>query len=182
MGLNKKGYTTLSLFFVIFMGFGLLIILGMFIFGLDLVDESASQITGQLGNVSLNGTYQEIMQPAIITAKTTMPKIISMGVLLGTILSLLIVSFNIKRLGLSWMILDLGIIISAEIIAVTIRDSFVSFMNSSPQFLEIFRTDLAFASKFILNLPTLIPTIGILIMVATYFMTKEKEERQDESF
>lgn len=173
---NKKGFTTITLIFMIFAGFALIFILGIQIYAFDLVDDSLSDIDIQLGNISFNETYEQMLQPGIIAMKTTMPRTIGIGTLLGMVIVMVIIGYKSKKIDSLWITLDILIIIIAEIISVVVRDSFTTFINSSPEFLAIFSNEIPLASKFILNLPIIVPTVGVLIIVATYFITKEPEQ------
>ncbi len=179
---NKRGITTLSLILIIFLSFFLLVMMGMLSFGMNQVDESFLSIDFEIGNFSWNESYQETLQPGIIAMETTVPRTISIGVLLGMIITMLIVGFKIKKVKEYWAIIDIGIIIVAQIFSVVIRDLFVEYMNISPEFLAIYRDTLPEGAKFILNFPVVIPIIGIIIMGATYFVTKDREEEEIKDF
>lgn len=175
METDKRGIATLSLVLIVIAGLVLVGILGVISYTFDIADDSLSQLEGQLGNISFSETYQDTLQKGILAGKTTMPQMISMGALLGMILAMMIVAYNITRVGQLWFLLDIGILILVEIIAVVVRDSFTAFMNSSPEFLAIFSTTLSPASKFVLNGPIIFPIVWALIVIATYFITRKKE-------
>ena len=108
------------------------------------------------------------------------PRIISISTILGMILILLIIGMKTERKNNLWIILDLFIIIVAEIVAVAIKVNFEeNILNLTPELYTIFTTTLAEGSKWILNMPTTIPIIGALIMLATYLL--RKEEKGDET-
>ena len=67
-------------------------------------------------------------------------------------------------------------------IAVIIKAAFIIFMNLSPEFLTIYRDVLPLGAKFILNFPVIIPVLGVVIMGATYFITKDREEEEIRDF
>ena len=112
------------------------------------------------------------------SAKSTAPQIISVGTLLGMIIILIIIGYNSRKMDRLWLLVDIGIIIIAEAVVVVVRSSFVSFMNSAPELAQIYRTTLSVGAKFILNMPTILPTIGAILMVLTHYMTKKKEETE----
>jgi len=173
---NKKGVTTLTLIFIIMAALFIMIFLGAFSFSMGLVDDSMSSLTGEIGNTSIEETYQTIMQPGVLTLKTTFPQIISTGVLLGMILVMMIIGYSTKKFKQIWIMLDILVLIVAEILAVLVRRIFINFMNITPEFLEVFRDVLPGGAKFVLNLPLITPIAGVLTMVATYMITKDKEE------
>lgn len=179
---NKRGFITLTLIGVIFISLVLMVILGVTIYGFTIADNAFSQIEIDFGNnITFNDTYSETLQPGITSIKTTVPQTISIGILLGMILCMMIVAFSAKRVGRLWIMLDIVVIIIAELGAVAIISSFTSFINSNPVYLQIFSTTLSVGSKFILNLHIIVPTVGVLVMLATYVTNireKEGEERE----
>lgn len=174
---NKRGQgLTLGLIAIIVFALILMIILGIGSFSFGLVDEQFSQLNFTIGNISFAEEYQNTLQPGIVSLETTVPQIISVAVLFGMVILMLIVGYNAKKIDQLWILFDIFIIIGAEIIAVAIRASFVSFMNNIPGLLTVYSTTLSGGAKFILNLPTIVPTLGVLVMIATYFTNEKKEE------
>lgn len=173
---NKRGLATISLILVIVVGFFLVVFLTILSYSMGAVDGSLSQLDGNIGNDSLQEVYGDTLQLGVISMETTFPQIISISVLLGMVISMVVVGYNIKNLNQIWILVDIFILIVAEALAVLIKSLFTSYMNSNEAFLGILRDTLPFAAKFILNLPILVPTIGVVIMIATYFVAKDKEE------
>jgi hypothetical protein len=180
---NKRGVTTLGLIVIIFLAFFILIILGVMSYGIGVADRSLSSLDLTIGNTTWNETYQEQMHSGMESLRTTGPQIMSIGMFFGMILCLLLVGINTKTKSNLWIMLDIGIIIIAEVVAVIISQTFRnSIMNISPELLTVFSTTLSAGSKFILNLPTIIPTVGVLVIIATYLFKKEEvEEEIDQS-
>lgn len=178
---NKRGQgVVLGLIGIIIFSLILMIILGIGSFSMGLVDDQFSQLNFTIGNISFAEEYQNTLQPAIISLETTVPQIISVSVLFGMVILLLIVGYNAKKIDQLWILLDIFIIISAEVIAVAVRSSFVSFMNNTiPGLLTIYSTTLSGGARFILNLPTIVPTLGVLVMIATYFINEKKEAPEE---
>ena len=174
---NKRGFTTLTLIGVIFISLVMMIILGVVIQGFSVADSVFSQIDFNITeNISFNETYQETLGPGLTAVTTTVPQLISTGILLGMILCMMIVAYSTERKNSLWLMLDIAIIIVAEMGAVLVKDSFTSFINSSPEMLEIFSTTLSVGSKYILNLPIIVPVLGVLVMIVTQIIGKKKEE------
>ena len=174
---NKRGFTTLTLLGVIFISLVIMVILGILIYGAGIADNSFSLIEIDFGNnITFSDVYSETLQPGLTSAKTTMPTTMSTGILLGMILCMMIVAYNTKRIGKLWLVLDIAIIIIAEMGAVLVISSFTTFINSSPEMLQIFSTTLSTGSKYILNLHLIVPTIGVIIMIVTHIIGKSKEE------
>jgi len=182
MDLNKKGVTTVMLIVFVFVGLILLVVLGIGVYGFNLVDDTFSQIDFNISNTSFQETYNQTLQPGIEAMTTTVPVLISTGVLLGFILVMMIAGYSVKRINKLWILLDVFIIIVAEVIAVIISSSFRTFMNSSPELLSIFSNTLSAGSRYVLNLPIIVPILGGLVMLMTYLTVKEKEDVQPEGF
>ncbi len=173
---NKKGLATFGLILVIIVALILMIFIVMLSFAMGTADQVLSQLNGTIGNTSIAETYQNTLKGGIVAMETTVPQIISTGVLLGMILGMLIVGFNIKKIHQIWMAVDIVIIIIAEALASLVTTNFIVYISSNEAFTEIARYTLPQAAKFVLNLPILVPTIGVVVMLVTYFTTKAKEE------
>lgn len=180
---NKKGVTTLTLIVIIFVAFFMMIMLGILSYGMGQADEAFSDLNITIGNTSFQTIYEQSLQQGLNSLETTVPQIISTGVLIGMVLVMIIIGYSTSKKKYIWILLDIAIIIIAEILAVIIRSSFVDYMNTSPEILAVFRDILPQGAKFILNLPTLVPIMGAIMILATYMMTKErKEEEQTDNF
>jgi hypothetical protein len=174
---NKKGVTTLALIAIIFIAFFLIILLAIVSYSVGIFDRQISKLDINLGNFSLNETYQEAMHPSMNVLEVTAPKMISIGVLIGMVLLMLIIGVKVESKSNLWILLDIIILIIAEILAVYIKGLFQNtIMNLSPELYQIFITTLSESSKWILNMPTIIPTVGVLIIIATYALKKEEDE------
>lgn len=182
MDSNKKGFTTLMLMVFIFVGFVLLIVLGVVVYGFDMVESTFSLLDFSLGNVSFNETYNATLRPGITAMRTTVPVLISTVVLLGMVLVMMIVGYSMRKIDKLWILLDIALVIVAEILAVSISSSFTTFINSSPEMLAIFSNTLSAGSRYILNLPIIIPIVGALVMLTTYLSTTKKEEKEPAPF
>jgi glucan phosphoethanolaminetransferase (alkaline phosphatase superfamily) len=178
---NKRGITTLGLVFIIFLAFFMLIILAVLSYSVGIADNRLSSLNLTIGNTTWNNTYQEVMHPGMETLRTTTPQIISIGTFFGMILCLLFVGISVRPKSNLWIILDIGILIVCEIVAVVISQTFRdSILHLNPELLTVFSGTLSTGSKFILNLPTIIPTAGVLVILATYLFNKEEVEEQTE--
>lgn len=176
---DKRGMNTLGLIFIIFSALFVLIILGIMSYSFGLVDNTFSSLNLNVGNTSWNQTYQEQMHPGIESLRTTGPQIMSVGIFFGMIFCLILVGIKSPSKSNLWIMLDLGILIIAELVAVIISNTFrESILNISPELLTVFSTTLSAGSKFILNLPTIIPTAGVLVIIGTYLFKKEDVEEE----
>ncbi len=181
--LNKKGLTTLGLIVIIFISFILLVSLGVVSWAISLADDQISSLDFLIGNQSFNDTYQQIMKPSMDVLSVNGPKIISIATMIGMVLVLIFVAMKSPKKSRLWILVDIFIIIISVMIAVAIKTSFEdSILNLTPELFEIFTTTLAEGSKWILNLPTIVGTLGALIIIATYVLKREDEEEQTGGF
>lgn len=176
MVLNKKGMTAIMLIVFIFTGLALMMILGISTWCFSIVDDSFSGIDFDMGNTSFGETYNQTLKQGLDPMTTSVPVTISMGVLLGMIMVMVFVSYGVKDLGRLWIVLDIAFIIVAEIVASAISDGFTTFINTTPELFEIYSTTLSTGSSFVINLPLIIPVMGMLVMLVTYLVIGKKEE------
>ncbi len=173
---DKKGIVSLGLIGVAFVGVFVLIAVAMMAYGMGEVDNALSSIDITLGNISFNETYTDNMKPSVISSQTTVPKTIALGTLIGMIIVLAIIGWKMPKINQVWIVFDVIVIIVAEIVAVILRESFTSFMNSSSEINTILTTTLSGSSTFILNLPIIIPSAGALLIAITYMKSKKPGE------
>ena len=154
-----------------------MIILGVTTWAASLADETISSIDFDIGNQSFQEVYNETLKPGLETVSTTMPQIIGIGTMLGMIILMMLVGYFSTEIGRMWFMVDIAFLIIAEAIAASVSSGFVSFINSDPTLLEIYSNTLPEGAAFVINLPIIIPPIGMLIMLATYI--KVKKSRRD---
>ncbi len=172
---NKKGVTMVTLIVLIFTCLIVMGILGVTTWTASLADESLSSIGDfAIGNQSFQEVYNQTLKPGLETASTTMPQIISMGVMLGMVILMMLVGYFSAEIGRMWILVDIAFLIIAEAIASAVSAGFVSYINSTPELLAISSGTLSEGASFVINLPIIIPPIGMLIMLATYIKVKKK--------
>ncbi len=175
---NKRGVTAVTLIVLIFTCLVLMGILGVTTWTANLADESLSSIADfNIGNQSFQEVYNETLKPGLETASTTMPQIISMGTMLGMVILMMLIGYFSAEIGRMWILLDIAFLIIAEAVASAVSSGFVDYMNSTPELLAIYSNNLSAGAAFVINLPLIIPPIGMLIMLATYI--KVKKSRRD---
>jgi len=183
MAMNKRGLTMITLIVLIFVCLVVMVILGVVSWGIGLADDSISELDIQIGTQSFQEVYNETLKIGLITASTTMPQIISMGVMLGLIILMMLVGHFSPNIGRMWILLDIFILIIAEAIAVSVSDGFMEFINIDPALLSIYSNNLSEGASFLINLPKIIPVIGFLVMLVTYIkVRKNKEDEGTASF
>jgi hypothetical protein len=178
---NKKGITTFGTIIIIFVALMAIIMLAIFSYSIGIVDSNLSKINLTLGNTSFNQMYTSNMHPGMQTLQNNTPKIISIGLMIGMILCLLYVSTKTPPKSKLWIIIDILIIILAEVFAVIISLGFQNYIISiNSDLMNIYINTLSEGSKFIIYLPAIIPTIGALVMIATYILRRERSEDLEE--
>lgn len=167
--MNRKGIqgpVTIMLFIFIFAAFFLILFLGIGLFGFNLVNEQLDQnIT--IGQVNLQTVNLQTFG-ALSVAFATNADILGIAVLLGMSLFMISIGFFLGRDNSKiWIVADIFILIFAFILAVYISQIYDLFINAT-DVLDVYIEDLPRSSKFILNLPGLVATIGALIMIVSY--------------
>lgn len=175
---NKKGQITLLLIFFIIAALVTMVSLGVGSWGLGIVDEQLRSIDFEVGNVSWNETYNQSLGRGLQTATNDSAKIMSLGILIGMIIVMMLIGYYSPERGHLWIILDIGVIIVAEIIAGVVVSSFQSLMNIHPSLFDIFSNNLSEGSKFILSLPIIVPVVGVLMMIMTNIVNKIKKKEE----
>lgn len=173
---NKRGQITLLLFFLAAVALVVMSILGFTSWTAQIVDDQLRSFDFELGDVSWNETYNQSTGRALHAASTTFPQIISIGLLIGMIVVMMFIGYHSEVKNKLWIMLDIGVLIIVEIFAGMIVSSFRSIMNITPELLDIYSTTLSAGSKFVLNLPVIIPVVGVLIMIITHIVSRIKRQ------
>lgn len=175
---NKKGMSgVFSLIALIFCGLMALLGMAVIAYSAGWIDTTFSSIDFQLGNVSFNETYNQTMKPVITSLETTIPQMMSMGLILGMVLVMMLVSYFTPSKNKLWAIVDIVVLIIVEVFAVAVKEAFEeSIINISPEFYQIFITTLAEPSKWVLQMPLIIPAVGLIMMAITYILKSVKPE------
>lgn len=178
---DKRGITTVAIIISILIALFLMIFLGVLAYGAGKAEDLFGQMNFTLGNTSFQTVYTQTLGIGIEALHTTVPQIISSGVLLGMILLMFLVGYYTKKKNQLWILLDIFILIVAEGVAVLVTESFTTYMENIGFLLEVYRDILPIGAKFILNLPVIVPILGAIIMITTYYITKDSsEEKQEE--
>ncbi len=170
---NKKGLTGLMAIFFVFLIFFIILFLGVQAFGVIKVRDLLSSVDFQIGNVSFNDTYNITMAPALDSIIDNSDNA-GMILIFGMIVVMLLIGFSFSTSRL-WLIFDWFVIVVAFIIAVILSRAFNTFINTTPEILEIFSTDLQVSSTFMLNLPFVVIIVGFLVMILTYGVLRKKQ-------
>lgn len=177
--MNKKGISAVGLLEVPFYMLFVAIFLGVVVLIFTLTSEGLNQdvVVGDntLGGIN-NLTFNQISSGLESNAD-----LIGMALLLGMSISLL---FSAYFFGSSnhrlFLIVDIFIIIFSVVLTVYLAQSYETFISAYTGLENIYINDLADASKFVLNLPAIVGTLGALIMILSYSGLKRRNEKEDQ--
>ena len=176
MAMRKAGkLKALMLLVLIFLGFMAIVIIGIFVYGANLIDQTFSSIDLTIGDQNFTETYDETLGKGINVFLNSADNY-GLGLLLGMILLMAIVSYTFSERQKVWIVAEFVILIMAFIFAVSIQGAYNTVINSSTTLLDIYSIDLIKSSKFILNLPIIIPVVWAFIVIITYGIFR-KERR-----
>lgn len=180
---GKSGKLNAVMMFVLIMlGFIGIIMIGIFVFGANLIDQTFGSINVMIGEVNFTEAYDDTLGQGINTFLDQADSY-GLGLLFGMIILIVISSFIFKEKHKLWLILEFIILIVSFIFAVTIQRIFNTYINLSSEFLDIYSIQLINSSKFILNLPIIIPIVWAFIVILSYgLFRKERGGFQDIGF
>ena len=177
--MNKKavqGPVTIQMFLFLFAAFFLILFLGLYVFAFNLVNDNLS-VDIEVGQVNLKNVTDSTFGQ-INTALTNNADILGMVLLLMMSVMMMINGFFLGRDNSKlWIIGDIFILIFVFILSVYIAQIYDTFINATTT-LDVFINDLPKSSKFIINLPIYVATIGALIMIVSYSAINSREEGQ----
>lgn len=175
---NKRGQLTLMLIFFVVAALITMGILGISSWMFGMVDEQLTSIDFEVGNISWSETYNQSLGKGLEAASTTSPQIISIGLLFGMIMCMMFIGYYAGTKNKLWILLDILIIIVVEILANLCVVSFYSLINITPELLDVYSNTLSAGSKFVINLPVIVPIVGVLIMIMTNIVNKIKTKEE----
>ena len=173
---NKSGkLNALMLFVLVGLGFMAIIIMGIFVYGANLVDQTFSSFGDiTLGGVNFTESYDNTLGLGI-NAFLNSADNYGLGLLLGMIALMVISSFIFHERQKVWIVAEFVILIVAFIFAVTIQGAYETVINSSTELLDVYSVDLINSSRFILNLHIIIPITWAFIVIISYGVFRKKE-------
>ncbi len=173
---GKSGKLNAVMMFVLIMlGFIGIVMIGIFVFGANLVDQTFGSIDVMIGDVNFTEAYDDTLGQGI-NAFLDNADNYGLGLLFGMVILIVISSFIFKEKHKLWLVLEFIILIVSFIFAVTIQRAFNTYINLNIEFLNIHSIQLINSSKFILNLPIIIPIVWAFIVILSYGLFKKKEE------
>ncbi len=159
---------------IIFLGFIGIIIMGIFVYGANVVDQTFSSMDIMVGEVNFTEAYDQTLGIGINVFLDSADSY-GLSLLLGTIILIVISSFIFKEKQKAWIVAEFGILIIAFIFAVTIQGAYETVINSSSQLLDIYSIDLINSSKFILNLHIIIPVVWAFMVIVSYGLFRKED-------
>ncbi len=157
----------LMLFVLIFLGFAGIIMMGIFVYGANLINQTFSSIDVEIGDVNFTEAYDDTLGKGINVFLDSADNY-GLFLLLGMIVLMIITSYTFSEKQKVWIVAEFVILIIAFILAVTIQGAYNTVINSSTTLLDIYSIDLIKSSKFILNLHIIIPVVWAFIVILVY--------------
>lgn len=163
---NKKGLATLGLISFTVMSFMVLVVLGIIFFIYSTISTSLA-IDVSLGQVNLANITAQTLTP-INTAMLANADLISYMMIFGMILGMFANAYFLRdRYHRLFIILDIIIMVMVYIIAVYIAYIYKLLITATTSF-DIYITAMPKASSLMLNLPIIVPIVGVIMMILSY--------------
>ena len=171
---NKAGrMRAVMLIVLIFLGFFGVVIMGIFVYGANLVDQTFSSINIEIGSQNFTEVYDDTLGQGI-NAFLNSADNYGLGLLLGMVLLMVVIGYSFQERQKAWFVLEFIVLIVSFIIAGIIQRAYVTVINSSTELLNIYSIDLVRSSTFILNLHIIIPVVWAFIMILVYGIFRKK--------
>lgn len=175
--LNKKGSTVIWSFVIIFVALLFSIFLGIIVYTFNTTNTVLSQDV-DIGQVNLQNvtatTFGQINTGMINNADT-----IGIIFLFGMILLMIINGYFIGgKLPKLFFIIDIFLLALFFIPSIYVSQIYETFIYSTDLFESTFTDIIPKVSKFMLNLPIIIGTAGIITMIVSYAALR-KEDRTE---
>ena len=166
---NKKGVqgpVTIQLFFFVIIAFLGIVFWGLYVFAFDTITSNIA-VDVDVGNVNLKNVTDSTMGQINVALGLNADILGVIVLLMMSVMMMLNGFFLGKNNSRLWIVGDIFIIVFVFIMAVYVAQVYDTFINSTT-LLDVFINDLPKSSKFILNLPIYVATIGVLIMIVSY--------------
>lgn len=178
--MNKKGSNIIQMFVFVFAVFFIALFLGLTLFVFNTVDDALGQDIdiGQVNLKDINDLTLGKMNTGFVTNADTIGIVVLLGMCLLMIFNGYFFGSKYPKLFLA---LDILILIFVFILSVYISQVYELFINSTDLFV-VFKDDIPKTSKFVLNLPSIIATVGALIMIVSYSGLRREERNKEINF
>lgn len=174
---NRRGLATLPMMAVFFIMAFVVGGLGLVVYSFSAVDDALNQDV-EVGQVNLaevnDATFGKVSDGLKGNADT-----IGMAVLLMMCLGMILNGFIFgKKYPRFFLVVDILLLIFTFILAVYIAQAYELLIDGA-DIITSFKEDIPNSSSFILNLPTIVGTLGAAIIIFSYAGLRKGEEGQE---
>jgi len=177
---DKKGSAVIWGFVIIFVSLLLAIFLGVTVFSFNLINTVLSQDV-DIGQVNLKDV-SELTFGKLNTGMINNADTIGIILLLGMCLLMIFNGYYVgSKYPKMFMVIDIFLLILFFIPAIYVSQIYELFINSTDVLSSTFIDTIPKTSKFMLNLPLIISTVGILTMILSYAGIRKDDQGGDGS-
>lgn len=178
--MNKKGSSVVLGFIIIFVSLLFAIFLGLAVFSFNLINDVLSQDV-EVGQVNLKtiseSTFGQINLGIINNADT-----IGIIMLLGMCFLMILHGYYFGSQNPAiFFVVDMFLLVLFFIPSIYVSQVYELFIHSTVLFEDTFINILPKTSKFMLNLPTIIGTVGVITMILSYTGIRRDDARLETS-
>ncbi len=172
---NKRGTSLIWGLIIIFASLLIAIFLGITVYSFNLVNDVLSQ-DADIGQVNLKNvsdtTFGQINTGIVNNADT-----IGVILLLGMCLMMIINGYYIgSKNPKLFFVIDIFLLALFFIPSIYVSQIYETFINSSTVFSDTFINIIPKTSKFMLNLPTIMASVGVITMILSYAGIRKDDE------
>lgn len=165
--MNKKGTSVIWGLIIIFSSLLMAIFLGITVYSFNLVNDVLSQDV-DMGQVNLKNvsdtTFGQINSGMLANADT-----IGIILLLGMCLMMILNGYYVgSKSPKLFFVIDIFLLALFFIPSIYVSQIYETFINSSTVFSDTFINTIPKVSKFMLNLPQIIASVGVITMILSY--------------
>jgi len=173
---NKKGTSLILGLVIVFASLLMAIFLGITVYSFNLVNTILSEDV-DIGQVNLKtvseATFGQINSGLVGNADT-----IGIIILLGMCLMMIINGYYIgSKNPKMFFVIDVFLLALFFIPSIYVSQIYEIFINSSTVFQSTFIDTIPNVSKFVLNLPKIIASVGIITMILSYAGIRKDDDR-----
>lgn len=174
---QKRGQIeTVNLFSLIVYSFAFILIVGTFLYVFGIIDNSLSSGNIIVGSVNASNS-SDYTFGAVNDAFISNADLIGYFFIFGIVIAMLVNAYFTRSESIKLMIIfDIIILIFAYIISIYMSNSYEYLLQSLP-YADTIISNLSNSSSIMLNLPTIVLIVGILVMIISYSgLPKSAEE------
>lgn len=172
---NKKGMQLMTLLAAVFIIVFFTVFLGVIVFTVNTTDDAFLTVDLVLNDQNFTEVYQNTTQVAFTQIRNTADNA-GLLLILGMLIVMTLTGYMFRTDKRLWIAADIFLIVVAFVTAVYLLQGFETFVQTSANFTAVYSDDLPETFRLVNNLPILIPIFGIIIMFATYGITRKKEQ------